>query len=91
MSPEIEKALRVKCIANDILELLMEDQTNFSEMDLRNIVELLARSVNDLTNIYTGLDEDHGTTLKATIAKMRIGYNTLNYGKMKQRLENESV
>ncbi|MFE8703547.1 hypothetical protein ACFYKX_23565 [Cytobacillus sp. FJAT-54145] len=91
MRPEIEKALRVKCLSQDILEVLMEDQTTFNETDLRNVIEMLARSVTDLANVYTGLEEDHSTALKGTVAKMRIGFNTLQFGKVKQRLENESV
>ncbi|PLR80709.1 hypothetical protein CVD25_20380 [Bacillus canaveralius] len=91
MKIEVERALRVKSLSNDILEQLLEDRISFKEKDLRNAVELLARSVQDLTNLYVGVEEDHVSTLKATIMKMKICHNTLYYGKSKESLENENA
>ncbi|PLR75592.1 hypothetical protein CU633_20355 [Bacillus sp. V3-13] len=91
MKIEMERALRVKSLSSEILEQLLEDRTSFKEKDLRNAVELLARSVQDLANLYTGLEEDHVSTLKATIMKMKVCNNTLYYGKSKKSLENESA
>ncbi|GLB60410.1 hypothetical protein NCCP133_25420 [Cytobacillus sp. NCCP-133] len=47
--------------------------------DLKNIIEMLARSVSDLIKIYTGKEKDHLTAQKGTISKMRVGYNILHY------------
>ncbi|PWW19878.1 hypothetical protein DFO73_11872 [Cytobacillus oceanisediminis] len=79
MNLEKERANRVKCLSDDILEKLMEDNIAYNPEDLKNVIEMLARSVADLVNIYTGKEEDHATALKGTISKMRISYNILHY------------
>ncbi|UII57201.1 hypothetical protein LS684_07095 [Cytobacillus spongiae] len=91
MRRDIERALRVKSLSLDILAELMEDGVTYDERELKHSVELLARSVNDLVNLYAGIEEDHPTTFKGTIAKMKIATNNLQSCKEKKRLENESV
>ncbi|WP_232233770.1 hypothetical protein [Bacillus sp. J33] len=79
MNLEKEKANRVKCLSEDILEQLMEDKILYNPEDLKNVIEMLARSVSDLVKVYTGEEGDHSTALKGTISKMRVAYNILYY------------
>ncbi|MBM7586626.1 hypothetical protein JOC86_003178 [Bacillus pakistanensis] len=77
MKVEVEQAIRVKSIALDIVEEVMKDQSRFNEKDLKHATELLARCVCDMVNLYTGLSEDHETTLKGTVTKAKVSYNSI--------------
>ncbi|WP_080846800.1 hypothetical protein [Cytobacillus gottheilii] len=83
MKRELEKALRVKSLSKEILQELLEDRISYKEEDLRQVVEVLARSVNELSDLYIGRPCDHEVVLKGTIMKMRIGLNTV---KMKKEI-----
>lgn len=77
MKLEQEKALRVKSLSQEILKELLEDRTFYMEEDLRRVIELLARSVNELSDLYMGQNCDHDLVLKGTIMKMKVGLNTI--------------
>ncbi|RLQ97084.1 hypothetical protein [Falsibacillus albus] len=81
MKREMEQAARVKSTVNELLQMLMKEQNDFNEKELQYAIELLARSVLDLANVYTDLDSDVETTLKATLIKLRVSYNVLSKGK----------
>lgn len=89
MKMELEKALRVKSLSQEILKELVEDRTSYKEDDLRQVIELLARSVNELSDLYLGQNCDHDLVLKGTIIKMKIGLNTI--AMKKKSLENENA
>jgi hypothetical protein len=74
---EVEQALKVKSIALDIIEELLQDEVHYREQDLKNAAELLARCVCDLVNVYAGITEVHGTALQGTIAKTKVSYNAI--------------
>jgi predicted RecB family endonuclease len=77
MKYETEQALRVKSLAMDVIEELMKDQPVHDQKDLKQVTELFARCICDLVNVYTNTSEDHEMTLRGTVIKARIGYNTL--------------
>lgn len=77
MKYETEQALRVKSLAMDVIEELMKDQPVHDQRDLKQVTELFARCICDLVNVYTNTSEDHEMTLRGTVIKARIGYNTL--------------
>ncbi|MEW9108899.1 hypothetical protein ACQCT6_06495 [Cytobacillus gottheilii] len=83
MKRELEKALRVKSLSQEIIQELLEDRISYKEEDLRQVIEVLARSVNELTDLYLDRSYDHEVVLKGTIMKMRIGLNTV---KMKKEI-----
>ncbi|WP_282155130.1 hypothetical protein [Cytobacillus gottheilii] len=83
MKRELEKALRVKSLSQEIIQELLEDRISYKEEDLRQVIEVLARSVNELTDLYLDCSYDHEVVLKGTIMKMRIGLNTV---KMKKEI-----
>lgn len=91
MRKDLERALRVKSISHEIIQELLTDGATYNEQQLKQTVELLSRSIHDLTNVYSELEADHESTLKATIAKMRMALNSLKTGKTKKVVENESV
>jgi hypothetical protein len=77
MKYETEQALRVKSLAMDVIEELMKDQPVHDQKDLKQVTELFARCICDLVNVYTNTSEDHEMTLRGTVIKARIGYNTI--------------
>ncbi|RIW30151.1 hypothetical protein D3H55_17040 [Bacillus salacetis] len=83
MNLEVEQALKVKSIALDIIEELLQDEAHYKEKDLKNAAELLSRCVCDLVNIYAGISEVHDTALQGTISKVKISYNSIVNSKEK--------
>ncbi|WP_064092351.1 hypothetical protein [Rossellomorea aquimaris] len=77
MKYEIEQALRVKSLALDVLEELMNDQNEYGTKELRSLSELFGRCICDLVNVYANISEDHEMTLKGTVMKAKVGYNTI--------------
>ncbi|MBM7704714.1 hypothetical protein [Metabacillus iocasae] len=83
---EREQLLRVRELANEIIRLRLQDSAEFSELELKNNVELLARSVIDLVNIQLLEDADSSTSLKATVCKMKMAYNQMEKVKKNEPL-----
>lgn len=79
---ERDQLLRVRELANEILRLKVQDRTTYDELELRNNVELLARSVVDLTTLHLNEDVDPPTSLRATVSKLKMACNNMgNYKK----------
>ncbi|WP_110111690.1 hypothetical protein [Bacillus sp. CGMCC 1.16541] len=83
---ERDQLVRVKELASEIIRLRLQDSAEFSELELKNNVELLARSVIDLVNIQLSEDADTSTSLKATVCKMKMAYNQMENSKKKEAL-----
>ncbi|MCM3536815.1 hypothetical protein [Priestia endophytica] len=71
------KLIRIRELAYEILHCRLQDQTAYCQQDLQEVVELLARVVVDLTNTQLREDADPPTSLKATVSKTRMAYNTM--------------
>ncbi|WP_078409267.1 hypothetical protein [Priestia abyssalis] len=84
---EQEQLKRIRELAHNIIQSGLQDGTHYDEWQLRNVTELLARSVVDLTNLNLGADIDPPTSLKATISKMKMAYNEMD----SQQRKNGSV
>jgi hypothetical protein len=75
MRREMGQALKVKETVLDLIQELLNDQKVFTEQELKATVELLARGMCDMVNVYTNTMEDHETVLKGTIVKVKIANN----------------
>lgn len=83
---EHQQLVRVRELANEIIRLRLQDRTTYDELELRNNVELLSRSVVDLVNIMLAEDVDSSTSLKATASKMKMVYNNMHQAEKKDYL-----
>ncbi|MCA1062162.1 hypothetical protein QTG56_19255 [Rossellomorea sp. AcN35-11] len=77
MNYETEQALRVKSLALDVIEELMNEERKHGAKELKQLSELFSRCICDLVNVYTNTAEDHEMTLKGTVIKAKIGFNIL--------------
>ena len=75
---EQKQLKRIRELANSIIQSGLQDQAHYEEWQLRNVIELLARSVVDATNVQLGDDTDPSTSLKATVCKMKMAYNEMH-------------
>jgi hypothetical protein len=75
---EQEQLKRIRELAHHIIQSGLQDGTYYDEGQLRNVIELLARSVVDTTNLHLGDDIDPPTSLKATVSKMKMAYNEMD-------------
>lgn len=84
---EQEQLKRIRELAHNIIQSGLQDGAHYDEWQLRNVMELLARSVVDITNLHLGADIDPPTSLKATVCKMKMAYNEMG----SQKRKNDSV
>lgn len=77
MRDEIEKIVQINHLANEMLKEIVRCGHQLEGPALKGTVENLARSVIDLTNIQLGKESDMQTTLKGTLIKTRLAYNSL--------------
>ncbi|MDQ0243912.1 hypothetical protein J2S09_001457 [Bacillus fengqiuensis] len=75
---EQEQLKRIRELAHNIIQSGLQDGARYDEWQLRNVIELLARSVIDITNLNLGADIDPPTSLKATVSKMKMAYNEMD-------------
>jgi hypothetical protein len=68
---------RIRELAQGVIQSCLQDGTQYDELQLRNVIELLARSVVDTTNLHLGDDVDPPTSLKATVCKMKMAHNAM--------------
>ncbi|HWO96238.1 MAG TPA: hypothetical protein VNM45_07880 [Bacillus sp. (in: firmicutes)] len=80
---EQEQLKRIRELAHNIIQSGLQDGAHYDEWQLRNVIELLARSVVDTTNLHLGDDIDPPTSLKATVSKMKMAYNEMDQHKRK--------
>jgi hypothetical protein len=81
-----ENLLKIQHWSKEIVRELLRDGYQLDETNWKNAVENLSRSIIDLTNIQLGLDANEETTLKATLSKVRIAYNSITSQKEKEQL-----
>ncbi|AQX55412.1 hypothetical protein LZP85_05085 [Priestia flexa] len=84
---EQQQFVRVRELANEIIRFKLQDRAVYNEVELRNSVELLARSIVDLANVHLKEDADPETSLKATVCKVKMVYNHMNQKAKQQGLE----
>ncbi|MDR0137036.1 hypothetical protein RFW18_04705 [Metabacillus idriensis] len=81
--PEKEKVLKIKEFSDDIVRKVLHDEYSPDAHSLKNVVELLSRSVYDLSEMYLNDQCNHEETLKGTLAKMKIAFNTVDQNRIK--------
>ncbi|KZZ85229.1 MULTISPECIES: hypothetical protein, partial [Bacillaceae] len=74
---EKEQIQEVHKLSQDILRTLLKDGYEGDNRGLRKAVELLSRSVGDLSVMHDKRDVCHEDLLKGTLAKVRISYNAI--------------
>lgn len=80
---EKEKAAKIKELSDEILRKVLHDGYAPDAYSLKNVAELLSRSVYDLSEMYVNDQCNHEETLKGTLAKMQIALNTMDRTKIK--------
>lgn len=68
---------KIHSLSNEMIKRLINDKTVIESNELKNAVEYLARAVLDLTKIELEMDQDPQSSLRATLAKVRIAANSL--------------
>ncbi|AZB42585.1 hypothetical protein CEF21_09960 [Bacillus sp. FJAT-42376] len=74
---ENEKMEELYNISQEIVRTLLKDGYEGNQQALRQAVELLSRSVGDLSFMYGKKDACHEDLLKGTVAKVQISYNAV--------------
>ncbi|MBD1383288.1 hypothetical protein [Metabacillus arenae] len=74
---EKEKVQMIKELSESIIRLMLKDGYQKNQAGLASAVELLARCVYDMSVVYQKKDENLEESLKGTIAKMQIAYNSI--------------
>ena len=74
---EKEKVIRIKELSDEIVRKVLHDEYTPDASPLKNVVELLSRSIYDLSEMYLNDQCNHEETLKGTLAKMKIACNTI--------------
>ncbi|PLR69451.1 hypothetical protein [Bacillus sp. UMB0893] len=75
--PEKEKVIKIKGLSDEIVRKVLHDGYTPDASSLKNVVELLSRSVYDLSEMYLNDQCNHEETLKGTLAKMKIACNSI--------------
>ncbi|MRX72257.1 hypothetical protein GJU40_08845 [Bacillus lacus] len=73
-----DKVDKIKHTAEEIVRTLLKDNYQPSDGELVRAVELLSRSVCDLSDVYLDDSVNHEETLKAALAKVKITYNAVS-------------
>ncbi|MGD6817550.1 hypothetical protein [Metabacillus sp. 84] len=74
---EMEKMKEVQKLSEEILKTLLKDGYVGDQNGLMKAVELLSRSISDLSFMYEKKDICHENLLKGTLAKVQISYNAI--------------
>ncbi|MEI5905937.1 hypothetical protein WAK64_02500 [Bacillus spongiae] len=77
MKTEIEQAIRIKSTALDVIEELVKNEYSLNEQQVKESLELMARCVCDLVNVYTNITEDHQSALQGGMIKSKICLNLI--------------
>jgi hypothetical protein len=81
--PEKEKVMKIKKYSDDIVRKVLHDEYAPDGDSLKNVVELLSRSIYDLSEMYLNDQCNHEETLKGTLAKMKIACNAVEQNRVK--------
>ncbi|MTH53140.1 hypothetical protein GKZ89_06915 [Bacillus mangrovi] len=76
---EKEQLKELHKLSQEILRTLLKDGYEGDRKDLMLAVELLSRSVGDLSAMYGKRDASHEDLLKGTLAKLQISYNAVQH------------
>lgn len=75
---EYERISEIKSISEDIVRTLLQDGFQEDSKKLKEAVELLSRTVYDLSTVCMNRESNHEETLKGTLAKVKISYNAVS-------------
>lgn len=81
---DIERVIKIKQHSEEIVRIVLHDKYIPDSYSQKNVVELLARAVFDLSEMYLNGQCNQEQTLKGTLSKMKIACNGLdpNYTKI---------
>ncbi|MFD3450051.1 hypothetical protein ACFDTO_36355 [Microbacteriaceae bacterium 4G12] len=85
MMEEREKLYRIQQLAQEIVEVLLEESFFNQDTHLRNCTELVANTVAALAKIQLGEDTNPEDTLRYTVTKMRMARNAIEQEKQINR------
>ncbi|QGQ46771.1 hypothetical protein [Metabacillus sediminilitoris] len=74
---EQEKVKLIQGITEDIIRISVTDHKGKKISEHEKAVELLARALHDFSVYYLTPHSHHEESLKGTVAKVKIAYNTL--------------
>ncbi|MFY4776739.1 hypothetical protein [Metabacillus sp. RGM 3146] len=72
-----EKIGEIRNLSQEIVKALLRDGYKENGKDLKEAVELLSRTVYDLSTVYLNKENNNEETLKGTLAKIQISYNAV--------------
>lgn len=75
---EQEKVKLIQEISEEIIRISVKDHKGKNMSEQEKVIELLARSLYDLSVMYLKPHSHHEEELKGTLAKVKIAYNTLD-------------
>lgn len=74
---ENEKVGEIRSLSEEIVKALLKDGYKENGKDLKEAVELLSRTVYDLSTVYLNKENNNEETLKGTLAKIQISFNAV--------------
>jgi len=72
-----ENLVKINQLALSIVEKMLKDSERSRSIEDLQVIENLSRTIVDLTNIQLGKDGDPATTLKASLIRTRLSYNSV--------------
>ncbi|MBD3843656.1 MAG: hypothetical protein IE909_17615 [Campylobacterales bacterium] len=77
MKTKVESMEKMNVYAKEMVRLLVKDDTELQQDQLRKALENVLRAMVDMTNIQLGREKDAQATLQTTLTRMRIAHNCL--------------
>jgi hypothetical protein len=77
MKTKVESLEKMNVYANEMVKLLVKDDLELQQDQLRKALENILRTILDITNIQLGREKDAQATLQTTLTRMRIAHNCL--------------
>jgi predicted metal-dependent phosphotriesterase family hydrolase len=77
MKTKVESMEKMNVYANEMVRLLVKDEAELQQDQLRKALENVLRTIVDMTNIQLGREKDAQATLQTTLTRMRIAHNCL--------------
>lgn len=77
MKTKVESMEKMNMYAKEMVRLLVKDDAELQQDQLRKTLENVLRAMVDMTNIQLGREKDAQATLQTTLTRMRIAHNCL--------------
>lgn len=77
MKTKVESMEKMNVYANEMVRLLLKDEAELAQDQLKKALENVLRAMVDMTNIQLGREKDAQATLQTTLTRMRIAHNCL--------------